>query len=118
MSHKKTPLQIVKDQFGGKAELAKKVAALFSAPEGEDEAAFVDRLGRVANKKLLHLHALGQRLAELGGKDKLVAKVAELRGQAKDADFVAKLGTFTPGRLLDMFDSLTRRAKRAKASAG
>lgn len=109
-AQKKTPLQIVKETFGGKDELAAKVAGLLEPEEGEDEAEFVARLGHVANAKLLHLHAMGERLKELGGREKLTAKVAELKGQAKDADYLEKLKSFTPGRLIDMHDSLTRRA--------
>jgi hypothetical protein len=109
-NQKKTPLQIVKDTFGGKDKLAEKVAGLLEPQEGEDKDEFVARLKHVANAKLLHLHAVGERLEELGGRDKLVAKVAELKGQAKDNDFVEKLKSFSPGRLIDMHDALTRRA--------
>jgi len=104
-----SPLQIVKEKFGSKEKLAKKVAGLFEPNEDEEKDEFVDRLKHVANKKLLHLVGVGERLKELGGREKLAAKVAELRGQAKDADYLEKLKSFTPGRLIDMHDSLTRR---------
>ncbi len=111
MSHqKKTPLQIVKDTFGSKEKLAEKVAGLLEPGEDEDKDAFVGRLKHVANQKLLHLHAVGERFKELGGRDKLVAKVAELKGQAKDSDFIERLKAYSPGRLIDLHDSLSRRA--------
>jgi hypothetical protein len=114
-AQKKTPLQIVKDTFGGKDKLAEKVAGLLEPQEGEDKDEFVARLKHVANAKLLHLHAMGERFKQLGGRDKLAAKVAELKGQAKDADYLEKLKSFSPGRLIDMHDSLTRRvAGKAK----
>ena len=112
---KQSPLQIVKEKFGSKEKLAKKVAGLFEPNEDEDKDEFTARLVHVANSKLLHLVEVGERLKKLGGKDKLAAKVAELKGQAKDADYLEKLKGFTPGRLIDMHDSLTRRvAGKAK----
>jgi hypothetical protein len=115
MASKQSPLQIVKDKFGSKEKLAKKVAGMFEPGEDEDKDEFVDRLKHVANSKLLHLVEVGERLKALGGREKLAAKVAELKGQAKDSDYVEKLKSFTAGRLIDMHDSLTRRvAGKAK----
>lgn len=117
MSNKKTPLQIVKEKFGSKDDLVAKVAGLFEPGDDEDKDEFTARLKHVANRKLLHLVEVGERLKELGGRAKLAAKVAELAGQAKDKDYIASLETFSPGRLIDMYDSLTRRAAGKTRSA-
>ncbi len=108
--NKPSPLQRVKAQHGSKEALVDKVVELLEAENGETKDELKARLRLVANAKLLHLLALGQRAKELGGRDGVVAKVAELRGQAKDADFVAKLKTRTLGQLLDMHASLSRKA--------
>jgi hypothetical protein len=110
---KKSPLQIVREKFGSKDALVEKVSALLEPGEGEDAAAFSARLKRVANAKLLHLLAVGERLRELGGREKLAARIAELKGQVKDADYVQRLRKLTPARLIDLHDSLSRRARRA-----
>jgi hypothetical protein len=108
----KSPLQVVKERFGSKAELARKLGELLEPREGEETEGLVARLERAANKKLLHLLRVGERVRELGGREALAARVAALRGQAKDRDFVARVRRYTPGRLVDLHDSLVRRARR------
>ena len=108
---KKTPLQIVKDKYGSKEKLVEAAAAVLEPAPGEPADEFKARLKYVANAKLLHLIEVADRVKSLGGKDALVGKVAELRGQASDKDFVAKLGTYSMSKLVDQYRSLNRAAK-------
>lgn len=114
---KLSPLQNVKKLHGSKDQLLTKIADLLSPNEGESREDFVKRLKYVANAKLLRLAAVGEKVKELGGRTALVTKIAELRQQAKDKDFAAMLGKLSLPRLLDTFQSLTRKQKTAKPAA-
>jgi len=107
-----TPLQIVKEKFGSKDKLVETLIGLLETAEGESKEEFSERLKRVANAKLLHLHAVGEKVKGLGGKEAVAKKVAEFMGHAKDQDFVTKLGTRSMSSLLDMHGRLSR-AKKA-----
>ncbi len=111
---KATPLQNVKKLYGSKQALVEKVAGLLPADEGESKEDFLARLRTVANAKLLRLVAIGEKVAELGGKTGLVDKIAELKNQPKDGDFKAKLAKLSVPRLLDTYQSLNRRAGKNK----
>jgi len=111
---KTTPFQDVKKLYGSKQALVDKVAGLLSPDEGESKEDFTARLRTVANAKLLHLVAVGEQAAELGGREGLVDKIADLRSHAKDGDFKAKLAKFSLPKLLDTYNSLSRRARKAK----
>ncbi len=115
---KKTPLQIVKETYGSKDALVDKVAAQVEREEGESEADHKKRLKYVSNAKLLHLAAQADKLAELGGRDGLVAKILEIKSQAKDHEFADKLRKTSVGRLLDMLASLQRNAANQAKKAG
>ncbi len=115
---KKTPLQIVKEQYGSKDELIKKVATLVAPDEGESAEEHAKRLKYVSNAKLLHLVEQAGRVERLGGRDGMVAKVLELRGQTKDREYEDKLKALAVGRLLDLTESLQRAAKQKAKSAG
>jgi hypothetical protein len=75
---KATPLNRVKEQFGGKKELVAKIAALVEPKDGESGEAHQRRLRNVSNKKLLHLMALGEKVQSLGGRDAIVKRILEL----------------------------------------
>ncbi|MGB1275001.1 MAG: hypothetical protein ACPG77_04560, partial [Nannocystaceae bacterium] len=77
---KTTPFQNVKKLYGSKQALVDKVAGLLSPDEGESKEDFAARLRTVANAKLLHLVAVGEKAAELGGREGIVAKIADLKG--------------------------------------
>ena len=83
---KQSPLAIVKEKYGSKDKLVDTVAGLLEPQEGESKEEFTGRLKRVANAKLLHLVEIGEAAKAAGGRDKLVATVAELQGKAKDKD--------------------------------
>jgi len=114
---KLSPLQNVKKLYGSKDQLVSKVVALFTPADGESKEGFAKRLKYVANAKLLRLLQVGEKIQKLGGPAALVAKLAELKGQAKDKDFTAMLGKMSLPRLLDVYQSLGRKAKTAAAPA-
>jgi hypothetical protein len=109
---KKSPLARVKDEFGGKDKLVDKiVGVLDSGDESKDD--LRKRLLGVANGKLIRLHSVATRTKAAGGHDKLAAAAADKLKHGKDKDFVAKLGEYSNGRLLDMLSA----SERAQASA-
>ena len=109
---KPTPFQNVKKLYGSKQALVDKVAGLLAPDEGETREDFAAGLRTVANAKLRHLVAIGEKAAELGGRSGLVDKIAELRGHAKDGDFKARLTGFSLPKLIDTYSSLSRKAKK------
>ncbi len=115
---KTTPLQQVKASFGSKQELVGKLAERLVPGPGESADDLRARLLRVSNAKLLHLHQVSERVQALGGKDALVKKIAEIKGQPKDFPYIDALGKKSLSSLLDLHDALARRAagKAARAS--
>jgi hypothetical protein len=109
-----SPLARVKEEFGGKDKLVDKLVGLVDAgDESKDD--LRRRLLGAANSKLLRLHVVATKVKEQGGHDKLAAAAATGRGHGKDKDYVAKLGSFSNGRLVDMLDAADRAAKRKAA---
>ncbi|MGH1346747.1 MAG: hypothetical protein ACRBN8_34590 [Nannocystales bacterium] len=106
---RKTPLQIVKEQHGSKADLINKLAGLIESEEGESDDDHKRRLRNVSNAKLLHLLDIGERAKEAGGRDGLVAKVLELKGQSKDHEYGDALKRKALGELLDLHASIKHR---------
>lgn len=115
----KSPLARVKETFGGKDKLVDKIVALLgSGDEPKDD--MRRRLLGAANSKLVRLHGVATQVKELGGHDKLADAAAQELGRGKDKDYVAKLGTFSSGKLVDILQSARRRNQRksgAKALA-
>lgn len=107
---RKTPLQIVKEQHGSKPDLINKVVGLINPMDGESDDDHKRRLRNVSNAKLLHLLDIGERAKAAGGRDGLVAKVLELKGQSKDHEYGDALKKKSIGNLLDMVASLQHRA--------
>ena len=107
---RKTPLQIVKEQHGSKADLINKLVGLIESDDGESDDDHKRRLRNVSNAKLLHLLDVGERAKAAGGRDGLVAKVLELKKQSKDHEYGDALKKKSLGDLLDMVASLQRRA--------
>lgn len=111
---KLSPLQTVKKLHGTKDQLISKVLEMFTPAEGESKEEYAKRLKYVANAKLLRLSDIGTNIAKLGGAATLITKIAEFKGQAKDKDFVAKLGTMPLPRLLETYQTLSRKASKAE----
>jgi hypothetical protein len=110
-----SPLARVKEEFGGKDKLVDKLVGLVDAgDESKDD--LRKRLLGAANSKLLRLHIVASKVKEQGGHDSLAAAAAAGVGHGKDKDFVAKLGSFSNGRLVDMLVASERRTKRKSAA--
>jgi hypothetical protein len=107
-----TPLQIVKEQHGAKDQLIARVAAIVEPNDGESPDEHKRRLRNVSNRKLLHLLTLGTKVQQMGGRERIVKRILELKGQPKDHEYGDKLKKLSFGRLVDMVGSLERRAKK------
>lgn len=106
---KKTPLQQVKEQFGSKEALAKKLIPLLDRAEDEDTADFERRITTASNKQLLRLWAAEEAVkSRFGSKDKLVDAIVKGRFDGKDnADYRAKIAGYAKTRLLDLHRQVT-----------
>jgi len=92
----KAPMQVVKEQHGGKDKLVAKILGLVEDKKGD----LKDRLLRAPNRRLLRLWATLETVKSEQGLAQLAASVAEKEGRAKDKDYVQTLSAYTPGRLL------------------
>lgn len=109
---KKGPLAQVKDKFGGKDKLVEKLVGLIETDETKD--ALRERLLSVSNTKLLRLHEAASLVKEkYQSHGKMADAAAAALGRSKDKDYVAKLGTLSTKKLLDVTLAAERRAKRA-----
>lgn len=121
MAMNRTPIEAVRAEYGGKDDRGKeklvdKVVGLIGGDEDKDS--LRQRLMKVSNKKLMRLAEVGGTIkAKYGSTDKIAEVVAEASGRAKDADFVTRLKSYSPGRLLDMAQSMTRRAAQTAREA-
>jgi hypothetical protein len=119
MNAKKTPLEQVNEDHGGKAKLVDSVLGMIDIGD-EDKDAARARLLKASNRKLLRLRANSTAIKEkFSTVDKLVYAVAEKIGRVKDSDFVKRLEGWSPAKLLDHARSLTGEPRRpVKAVAG
>lgn len=110
---KKTPVQLVREQFGTKAELAAKLAPVLTRPEGETEEEFITRLSTASNKQLLRLWNAEERVkSEFGGREKLVDEIVGYKFPHKgNAGYKAKLQSLTSTRLLSLRDGFAKGAR-------
>lgn len=104
---KPTPLQIVKEKFGGRDALAGELAAMVDKMHGDESTDDVkSRLLGLSNPKLLRLYRVEQTVREqYGDKAKLVDHLIEKRrdaGHTADDTFREKLSGYTKARLLDL----------------
>lgn len=124
---KATPLQIVKDKFGSRADLADQLAGMVDKMHGDESKSQVKaRLMGCSNPKLLRLYAVEQKVREqFGDKSKLVDAIIEARktaGLTADDSYRSKITTFSKAKLLDMTrqkhapkpEKLTAEQKQAK----
>lgn len=116
MATKKSPLAQQKDEHGSKEKLVDKLVTLLGqirkGDENKDD--LKQRLLASSNKKLLRLLEVGSAVREkYGSVDKLAEAVAAALGRAKDAPYLTKLQSLTPGRLLDLLRSAERGKKKA-----
>ena len=117
---KKTPMQLVTEAHGDKGKLVDKIMALVDKVVGrgdETKEAHKKRLLATSSFKLMRLErTLATIEKQFGSRDKLADAYVSLVGRVKDADYRRALGSYPPGRLLDMYASAERRAKRKKAA--
>ena len=109
-----SPLARVKADFGGKDKLVDKIVGLLGSGD-EPKEDMRRRLLGAANKKLIRLHTVATELKAAGGKDAAAAAAATEMGRGKDKDYVAKLGTYSSARVIDMLTVAKRRKSRAAA---
>ncbi len=108
------PLAKVKALYGDKAKLVDKLASSL-VHDGADEASIKERLAAASNAQLLRLASVSDAVKKAyGSRDKLIGSLVKALGRAKDADYVAKLGTFSLPKLYDLAKSAERKAKAAK----
>lgn len=107
---KASPLKLVQERFGSKEALIEKIAGTVEPLADESADEHKRRLKNVSNRKLLHLVTLTERVEALGGREGLVKRILELKGQSKDYEFETKLKSMSVGRLVDMVKSLEHRA--------
>lgn len=103
---KKSPLQMVKDRFGGKDKLVAELVGLMKRPTELTKDQFRKRLMAQSNRKLMILHARETTIKErFGNRDKLIdALLAARMGKQKKEDkgFRTHLENRTNGQLLEL----------------
>jgi len=112
----KTPLALVKEKFGDKAQLVQAVEKLADGDLWLARTNKVKGLAHVSNAKLLRLH---ETFAEVKSKfvtrEKLIDAILELEDRAKDAGMRQRLSEWPVPRLFDAYRSASKRAKAAKS---
>lgn len=119
MSTKKSPLGRMKDEHESKEKLVDKLVGVLGSIVGGDESKedLKGRLLAASNKKLLRLMSVSNEIkSSFGSVDKAAEAVAKTLGRAKDADYVKKLKTFSPAKLLDLYRTAEKRASAKKAA--
>lgn len=99
------------DAAGGKAELAKTLAA--SLVMGDESADAVEaRLKTASNQQLVRLNKVVSTVkAKWGDRDKLIAAIGTAQKKSKDKDYLAKLAKYSLPYLLDLAVAHERRTR-------
>lgn len=99
------------DAAGGKAELAKTLAAsLVKGDESADSVA--DRLKTASNSQLLRLQKVVTAVkSKWGDREKLIAAIGTAQKKSKDQDYLNKLGTYSLPHLFDLAVAHERRTR-------
>ena len=99
-----SPLEIVQNEHGSKAELAKKVFERLDHPEDEDERYELEyRIGTMSNRKLLRLWNAHELMEDkFGAKSELVDAIVDEKFPGGNDEYSDKISTFTVPRLLDL----------------
>ena len=107
------PLARLKAAYGSKESLVGKIVEPLAGKD-EDTDALKARLLVASNQQLLRLAKVVETVTQkYGSRDKLVAALGKAMNRAKDADYLAKLSTFSLPRLFDLAKSHERRSKSA-----
>jgi hypothetical protein len=118
----RSPLAIVKEKFGDKAKLVEAVKALTTEDlwlgrTNQDRGG--DRgIERVANAKLLRLHAvLSEVKAKFGSRAQLIDAILAAEKREKDAGLKTRLEKYPVPRLYDLYKTAQKRANAATKAA-
>ena len=115
---KKSPLALVKDQFGDKAKLVAAIKGfttedLWLGRTNKDKG-----LDLVSNAKLLRLHAIFTEVKKtFGSRGKLIDAILSEEKRTKDVGYRSHFEKFPVPRLLDLYKSLVKRNKEAAKKA-
>lgn len=100
---KQSPLHRVREDHGSKAELVKKVAGILEPWEEEERTDFEKRVAAMSNQKLLRLWDANETVSKKwGSRDALISAITSARFSGGNADYAAKLGTYSLPRLIDL----------------
>ncbi|HEY1955312.1 MAG TPA: hypothetical protein VGH28_06860 [Polyangiaceae bacterium] len=114
----KTPLAQVKDKHGDKAKLVAAIEKLAGDDLWLDRTNKNKGLGRVANAKLVRLHATFSAVKEkFGSRDKLIDAILEIEKRTKDEGEKTRLAKYPVPRLWDMYRSLSAKSGVKPAAA-
>jgi len=110
---KKSPLAVVKERFESKEKLVSAIQSLSSSD------LWIDRLGakglnRVSNAKLLSLHdKLKSAQEKFKSREALVGEILAKMKSTQDTGLRSALAVYPLPRLLDLYGSLSKKAKKA-----
>jgi len=116
---KKHPFGRTQIDHESKEKLVDKVVGvlgnIISNDESKDD--LKARLLAASNKKLLRLLDVSSEIkSKFGSIDKAAEALAKTLGRAKDGDYVKKLKTYAPARLLDLYRAAEKRVAPKKAA--
>jgi hypothetical protein len=112
----KTPLALMKEQFGDKAKLVEAVEKLTGEDLWVSRTNSTKGLAHVSNAKLLKLHATFTEVKQkFGTREKLIDAILEIDHRSKDAGLRARLLEWPVPRLFDAYKSAMKR-KGVKAA--
>jgi hypothetical protein len=114
---KTSPFKAMTERFGDKQKLVSALEKLVTDELWLKRVNEEKGLGRVSNKKLLHLHDLLSRVKkEFGSRAKLIDSILELMKRQKDEGLRGRLQGFPTPRLVDLHTTTARRSKVAVKS--
>ncbi len=115
---KKSPVASTKERFESKEKLVQALEKLATEDLWLDRVNETKGLGKVSNRKLLHLHdLLSDAKKRFGSRQKLIDAILELARRSKDQGYATRLGGYPLPRLLDLHGSLSKGQRRAEAKA-
>jgi len=116
---KKSPLQLVKEQFGDKAKLVLAIKGFTTEDLWLGRTNADKGLDLVSNAKLLRLHATFTEVKKtFGSRAKLVDAILGEEKRTKDTGYRAHFEKFPVPRLFDLYKSAVKRNKAAAPAAG
>lgn len=112
---KLSPIAEVKEKFGSKEALAKIVKSQIERPEGLSDDDYDRKVRTISNRKLLKLHAAHEEMTKgFGSKEGLIDAIITLTTVGKvDQVYRTKLTTLRVAQLLDLHNSLAKKARKA-----